>query len=129
MARVHLTPRPKNLLSTGRRGGALRPPSFLSQETATAGERCAATGSTLRPMSAVLVLHGITMSGPSILQHLGPVADAIRAQGLDLIAPTAARKIDDAEMERLLSWVGDAYEKRGQRALDVFTEGVFWDSR
>ncbi len=78
-------------------------------------------------MSAVLVLHGITMSGPSVLAHLGPIAGALRGLGLELIAPNASRRIDADELRGLLSWLGGAYTKADQSADDVFREGTFWE--
>jgi len=78
-------------------------------------------------MSAVLVLHGITMSGPSVLDHLGPIADALRELGIDLIAPNASRRIAAAELRGLLSWLEGVYNKCDQSADDVFREGTFWE--
>lgn len=78
-------------------------------------------------MSAVLVLHGITMSGPSVLGHLGPLADSLRELGLELIAPNASRRIDADELRGLLGWLKGAYAKADQSADDVFRDGTFWE--
>ncbi len=67
------------------------------------------------------------MSGPSVLHHLGPLADTLRGLGLELIAPNAGRRIDDAELRGLLGWLEGAYRKRGQSADDIFCEGGFWE--
>ena len=80
-------------------------------------------------MSAVLVLHGITMSGPSVLSHLGPIADALRDSGLELVAPNASRRIEAEELRGLLSWLRGAYERSGQIAEEVFREGTFWEGQ
>ncbi len=67
------------------------------------------------------------MSGPSVLHHLGPLADELRGLGLELIAPNASRRVDEAELRGLLGWLEGAYKKCGQSADDVFREGSFWE--
>lgn len=78
-------------------------------------------------MPALLVLHGITMSGPSMLRLLGPIADALRAQGLELIAPNAGVRLDAGALAGIVRWAEGAYAARGQAARDAFCDGVFWE--
>ena len=61
-----------------------------------------------------------------MLAHLGPVADALRGEGLELIAPTAPRRVGAGELAGLLGWLRGAYAKRGQSVDAVFSEGTFW---
>lgn len=79
-------------------------------------------------MPAVLVIHGITMSGPSMLRLLGPIADALRLQGLELVAPNAGVRLGDDAMKGLLGWLDKTYAARGQQATDFFNPDVFWEA-
>ena len=79
-------------------------------------------------MPALLVLHGITMSGPSMLRTLGPIADALRAEGLELIAPNAGVRLGAEALAGFVRWAERAYAARGQVAGDVFRAGGFWEA-
>jgi len=76
---------------------------------------------------AVLVLHGITMSGASMLRALGGLGRRLESLGFELVAPNAAHRMDAAELASLLEWLGALYAKRGQDAGDWFRDGRFWD--
>ena len=78
-------------------------------------------------MPAVLVIHGITMSGPSMLRLLGPIADALRARGLELIAPNAGVRLGEGALAGIVRWAEGAYAARAQVARDAFCDGVFWE--
>ncbi|MCB9641648.1 MAG: hypothetical protein H6728_01050 [Myxococcales bacterium] len=75
---------------------------------------------------AILVFHGITMSGASILRLLGPIAQKLEDAGFALIAPDAPNEMSEEAVESLLRWVSKQYAARGQVAQDAFSEEVFW---
>jgi pimeloyl-ACP methyl ester carboxylesterase len=76
----------------------------------------------------VLALHGITMTGASMLRTLGPLRHALEEQGFTLIAPTAPHRMSDVDVADLLAWLGPLYQKAGQNADDSYTAGKFWDA-
>ncbi len=80
--------------------------------------------STQKP--TILVLHGVTMSGRSMLALLGPIADSLRAAGFELVAPDAAGRMSKEQVAGLVSWARSTYAKVGQDADAAFCEGVFW---
>lgn len=75
---------------------------------------------------AVLVLHGITMSGESMLRTLGPLRTRLEARGLTLIAPNAGHCMSPGEVSSLSSFIQGTFEKAGQNARDWFRDGKFW---
>ncbi|MCB9765766.1 MAG: hypothetical protein H6739_38685 [Alphaproteobacteria bacterium] len=79
----------------------------------------------MRP--ALLVLHGVTMSGASMLRHLGPLRGALEAAGFDLIAPDGAHAMSDDEVERLVGWLARPYGAFGQDPRDWFNAERFWE--
>jgi pimeloyl-ACP methyl ester carboxylesterase len=76
----------------------------------------------------VLVLHGITMSGASMLRSLGALGQRLEAAGLSLVAPNAGHRLSAAELEGLNAWMTARYREVGQSALGDFTDGRFWDA-
>ncbi len=74
----------------------------------------------------ILVFHGVTMSGRSMLELLGPIADSLRAAGFELVAPDAAGRMSADQVAGLMSWARSTYAKVGQDADAAFREGVFW---
>ena len=75
----------------------------------------------------LLALHGITMSGASILRELGPVRPALEAAGFEVAAPDAPRVMAPGEVEAMVRRGAAAYAARGQSAQESFCEGVFWE--
>lgn len=75
----------------------------------------------------ILVLHGITMNGSSMLRTLGPLGEALQSAGFDLIAPDGGRSMTRAEADDFVDSIAGAYEQKGLDARDWFTEGRFWD--
>ena len=43
----------------------------------------------------LLVLHGITMSGASMVRSLGPLGASLRGLGFGLLAPNAAYRLEE----------------------------------
>lgn len=82
-------------------------------------------GSSTRP--TVLVLHGITMNGTSMLRVLGPLAEALEREGYDLVAPDGGRRMTRAEADGFVDSVARAYERRESDAREWFADGRFWD--
>ncbi|TNE88550.1 MAG: hypothetical protein EP330_14355 [Deltaproteobacteria bacterium] len=80
----------------------------------------------MSPRPCILVLHGMTMSGASMLALLGPVADALEAAGFELVAPNAGVALSEAELAGLVPWLRQTYAKVGQDASAWFHEGAFW---
>lgn len=74
----------------------------------------------------VLVFHGITMSGASMLRGLGPLGQVLRERGLRLIAPDGGAAQRPEVARRTLDWASPRYEALGQRADAAFAEGAFW---
>jgi pimeloyl-ACP methyl ester carboxylesterase len=77
---------------------------------------------------ALLVLHGITMSGASMLRSLGPLRTRLEAAGFDLIAPNAAHAMTSHEVASLVQGVRASYTQLGQDAGEWFCDGKFWDA-
>jgi pimeloyl-ACP methyl ester carboxylesterase len=75
---------------------------------------------------AVLVLHGITMSGESMLRTLGPLRTSLEARNLTLVAPNAGHRMSPEEVSSTASWTLDIFEKAGQDAREWFRDGKFW---
>lgn len=82
----------------------------------------------MTPARSILVLHGITMSGASMLRSLGGLGRALEASGFTLVAPTAAHRLQGAELDGLNDWMTARYREVGQSALSDFTDGRFWDA-
>ena len=79
------------------------------------------------PKKAVLVLHGLSMSGASTLRTLGPLAARLESLGFTLIAPNGGHQLNAEEMDGLRTYFEKRYGKVGQRAAEAFREGAFWD--
>jgi predicted esterase len=75
---------------------------------------------------AILVLHGITMSGKSMLRTLGPLRDRLEARGMTLIAPNAAHRMSPEEVASLSAFTKSMFDKAGLDANDWFRDGKFW---
>lgn len=75
----------------------------------------------------ILVLHGITMNGASMLRTLGPLGSRLEALGFALLAPTAPHRLDAAELDSLVSWMGGRYSAAGQDLTDTFNASKFWE--
>lgn len=75
----------------------------------------------------VLVVHGVTMTGPAMLRHLGPLGEGLRALGLELVAPTAPCVLSAEALAGQQRWVRARYAAMGQDAAEAFADGVFWD--
>jgi predicted esterase len=78
-------------------------------------------------MGAILVLHGITMSGASMRRTLGPLGQRLEALGFTLIAPNGAHAMSEAELRELDAWMSRRYRDAGQRTEDDFSDGRFWN--
>jgi pimeloyl-ACP methyl ester carboxylesterase len=76
----------------------------------------------------ILALHGITMSGASMLRTLGPLGRGLEARGFTLFAPTAPHRMSDAEVTDLMNWLRPLYRKSGESADESYTAGKFWDA-
>ena len=76
----------------------------------------------------IVVLHGITMSGASMLRSLGVVGQRLEAAGFTLVAPNAGHRLSEAELSDLSEWMTARYREVGQSALSDFTDGRFWDA-
>jgi pimeloyl-ACP methyl ester carboxylesterase len=74
----------------------------------------------------ILVLHGITMSGKSLLRTLGPLRTRLEARGLTLVAPNAGHRMSPEEVSSIATWVEGIFEKAGQDAREWFRDGKFW---
>lgn len=75
----------------------------------------------------ILVVHGVTMSGTSMLGLLGPIADRLRAAGFELVAPNAGKEMNADNLAGLVEWLRSVYATHGQDVDDAFCDGVFWD--
>lgn len=76
----------------------------------------------------IVVLHGITMSGPSMLRTLGALGRELEATGFSLVAPNAGHRLSKAELTALSDWMTARYRDMGQLANDDFSDGRFWDA-
>lgn len=76
---------------------------------------------------AILVLHGITMNGASMLRNLGDLGEALQRSGFELVAPDGAKSMTREEALGLARSLAGAYQKAGQDVFDWFAEGGFWD--
>ena len=76
----------------------------------------------------ILVLHGITMSGPSVLRTLGPLRTRLEALGFELVAPNAAHRLTGEDLTSLSEWMANRYREMGQSYADDFADGRFWDA-
>jgi len=77
---------------------------------------------------SILVLHGITMAGASMLRTLGELGKRLEAAGFTLVAPNAGHRLSKAELDGLNEWMTARYREVGQSALSDFTDGRFWDA-
>ena len=77
---------------------------------------------------AILVLHGITMSGASMLRNLGPLRAALEGAGFELIAPNAGHRMSSDEVASIAEVIDGFYRKRGRRADEEFRDGRLWDA-
>ena len=77
---------------------------------------------------SILVLHGITMCGASMLRTLGPLGKRLEALGFSLIAPNGGHRMSPAEVNELVTWVGRFYTKFKQSVGDAFSDTRFWDA-
>lgn len=77
---------------------------------------------------SLLVLHGITMSGTSMVRTLGPLGVELQRLGFGLVAPNAAHRLEAAELSSLMAWMGGRYREQGQDIDADFTDGRFWDA-
>lgn len=77
-------------------------------------------------MSTLLCLHGITMSGASLLATLGPLAHDLRAAGFTLLAPDAPHRMTPEVFGVSVAWARGRYADVGQDAREDFREGRFW---
>lgn len=74
----------------------------------------------------ILVLHGMTMSGASMVRCLGPLASELEQAGFELLAPDAPHQLAEQEVQSFLSWAGPLYERQGRDVKRAFKNGVFW---
>jgi len=77
---------------------------------------------------AIVVLHGITMSGSSMLRTLGPLGARLTELGFELVAPNAAHRLAPDELAELVTMFEERYSRRRTHAADWFSAGRFWDS-
>jgi predicted esterase len=77
---------------------------------------------------SLLVLHGITMSGASMVRTLGPLGAELQGLGFSLVAPNAAHRLEAAELSPLMAWMGGRYRAVGQDVDADFKNGKFWDA-
>jgi len=77
---------------------------------------------------SLLVLHGITMSGASMVRTLGPLGAELQRLGFGLVAPNAAHRLEEAELSPLMTWMGGRYRAVGQDIDADFTNGRFWEA-
>lgn len=75
----------------------------------------------------ILVLHGMTMSGATVVRSLGPLASELEQAGYELLAPDGGHKLTEQELNEFLGWVAPLYEKRGRAMNRMFKHGAFWD--
>lgn len=76
---------------------------------------------------AILVLHGITMSGPSLVRTLGPLRERLDALGFELVAPNGAHRLSGDDLTSLSDWMANRYREVGQSYADHFADGRLWD--
>jgi hypothetical protein len=76
---------------------------------------------------SILVLHGITMSGASMLRTLGPLSQRLEQLGFGLIAPDGGHAMSEAEMSSLGEWMSSRYRQAGQNTREDFADGRFWN--
>jgi pimeloyl-ACP methyl ester carboxylesterase len=77
---------------------------------------------------AILVLHGITMSGASMQRTLGPLGQRLEELGHALIAPNGGHRMTQAEMSSIGAWMAGRYRDAGQNTREDFADGRFWDA-
>jgi pimeloyl-ACP methyl ester carboxylesterase len=77
---------------------------------------------------SIVVLHGITMSGASMLRTLGALGRGLEAAGFTLLAPNGGHRLSDAELTALSTWMSARYRDMGQLANDDFSNGRFWNA-
>ena len=75
----------------------------------------------------IVVLHGITMSGASMLRALGPLREGLEAAGFALVAPNGGHRLSAPELTALSEWMAGRYREQGQATSD-FADGRFWDA-
>jgi len=76
---------------------------------------------------AILVLHGITMSGASMLRTLGPLGTRLSELGFELLAPNAAHRMPSHEIAELRAGLEPLFAKQRSDIADWFSVGRFWD--
>jgi predicted esterase len=76
----------------------------------------------------LLALHGITMTGASLLRTLGPLRQRLEDYGFTLVAPNAPYRMPDTEVEELMTWLRSQYRKIGQNADDSYSAHKCWDA-
>lgn len=74
----------------------------------------------------LLVLHGITMSGESMLRAMGPLRTRLQNDGFELIAPNGPHALSSDELARLLRWTASRYGDIHQHSSESVREGALW---
>lgn len=75
----------------------------------------------------ILVVHGITMTGASMLRCLGPLREALEDRGFRLLAPDAPHRLAPDAVQALLRGIGPAFRALDDDPAAWFADGRFWD--
>lgn len=76
---------------------------------------------------SILALHGMTMSGASMLRAMGPLAPLLQEQGFDLIAPDGGHRMTPSDLEEFLHWIEPVYRRRGRALKQGLDHAAFWE--
>lgn len=80
----------------------------------------------LRP--TVLALHGMTMSGPSMLQAMGTLAPALEGRGYEIVAPSGGYPMTAADLDAFIAWMGPIYSRRGPEVSERLRRSTLAES-
>lgn len=75
---------------------------------------------------AVLLLHGLSMSGVSMRRILGPLDEGVRARGLDIIAPDGGHAMGADEVTQCATWMIRQFERAGRHVDTDFIRHKYW---
>lgn len=74
----------------------------------------------------IVLLHGVTMNGTSIVRTLGPIVPALEQAGFELVAPNAPFVMRPDALDSLLKFLKSRWAEHGQDPAATFQEGLFW---
>ncbi len=76
-------------------------------------------------VATILALHGMTMSGASMLRSMGSLVSALEDQGHDIIAPDGGHEMSEQDLEAFLAGVRPVYARSRRAMRDQSREGAF----